>query len=209
MYYPRPPQKILDSHPGIKSHDCYFSARRNKVHRYIGVVMKTKVCIFLGLLAGVSQTAIAEQMNLFVNLECSAEKNNLKIIFEPSWNEEEAAESNLLEKNRWNTWDLAKIRVDNKGKYYIEKTKIDKSCTLGSDEYKVEITPMEASGYNPEGFCATRMGANVIVRLNAKKIVNIGIDACTENHDVIESVSINPGRAPEYKKIPASDFYDQ
>ncbi len=164
-------------------------------------------CIFLIAFFLVSTEAKADQFYVTVGLQCDQKKSELTIFFKGAWNEKGKSMILQNDRNVWNTWSLVSITADSDGKYKIKENAISKVCHMKGQEYQIYILPLMAPKFHPEGNCASRMGANVILRLNEKQVMSRGIDACTETGMVTESIFVRPGKPIIYKEIQAEDFY--
>jgi hypothetical protein len=159
------------------------------------------------LFALVSTSAAADQFYLTASLECNPAKPELTASFHGSWNEAgEIAVSNLSA-NQVDPRKLVSFTKDADGRYSIIRTTESKTCRLGQEEYVVEFSPLMAPQFDPEGFCATRIGARVTVSLRGNVVAVAGIDACTETGKVTTTVSLRPKHKPIYVKVKAAQFY--
>jgi hypothetical protein len=153
--------------------------------------------------------AYADDFYVFVSVNCDQSRAKLLISFDGVWNEKGAAMKAAHKKNRWYTWDLVEMKEEGDGKYSIQEKAILTGCQLKGKKYTIEITPLMAPGYRPEGYCAARMGANVVIYLAGEKVAKSGNDGCSEVGMVLKSILITPDKKPVYKNIPNSTFYGQ
>lgn len=165
------------------------------------------VLLFFWISTCLPLQARADQPYLFVSVDCNKAKSELSINFESAWNEEGEKLVSEHKENRWHTWDLAKIETDKKGKYVIKRQVVAVSCSLENDQYVVTIAPETAAGYNPEGYCAAAMGAQVQVALGKRKIAQAANDGCASDGTVMKSITLTPKKEPKYTEMDAFTFY--
>lgn len=166
-----------------------------------------RFAILLLLFIFLTKNVKAEQMYFFVNIDCDKEKQSLSVRYERKWNEEGERLAAEHTKNRWNTWDLASISVDENGKYIINKKQISTTCELGSIKYIIDIEPIVGPGFSPEGRCATRMGARVEIKVAEHRVALAANDGCSEDKSVTKSITIYPGKEPIYEEVDGINFY--
>ncbi len=153
-------------------------------------------------------SAQADQFYLIASLNCNTPKSELVVSFRGLWNEAgEVAIAAAQDSKEIDPRKLVAFNQDSAGKYAIRTVTLNKACLLDGRDYIVEFSPLMASGFHPEGFCAARIGAKAVVLLNGVAVAMAGVDACTEVGMVTRSITLVPGREPQYEKIPARQFY--
>jgi hypothetical protein len=171
---------------------------------YRHFLMRLLLTLYLG--AG-CPSAFADQFYLTVNLKCDASSSELLISLDGKWNESSELLSSQSGLERINPRSLVKFSQDDSGNYSIEKKVEHRVCQLGKHVYDMEILPFMSPRFHPEGFCATRIGASVDVRLHGKIVASLGVDACTEGGLVTTGVKVRPGAKPKYEVVDARQFY--
>jgi hypothetical protein len=154
-----------------------------------------------------SNTAFADQFYLTTTLNCDTSKSELAISFRGVWNEEGEKATANLQPGEVDPRKLIAFSQDKSGKYSLNVKSENKVCRIGGQDYIVTLSPFMAKNFHPEGYCASRIGAKISIRLQRKVIAVAGVDACTEEGMVIRSVSIVPGHKPSYKYVNARQFY--
>ncbi len=152
-----------------------------------------------------SNQAIADQFYVTILVQCSTSKSELKISFNGYWNE--VGEKAILENDVINPRSLVTFTQDINGKYTVKTKSISKQCAIGKSKYAINVKPLMAPRFHPEGFCATRIGASVIVNETGKLLVNEGVDGCTETGLVATEIRITPENQISIKNTPAEEFY--
>lgn len=164
--------------------------------------------IILALLACLfSSSALAEQFYLTVGLECNEKKSELTAWFNGAWNEKGEAAIAALTANQWNPKDLVSFDKNADGNYSITSKVVKKNCHIAGHNYKIEISPLLAPRFHPEGHCASRIGATVTIKERAKILVSRGVDACTELGSVPTLIKVSPKHSAVYTEISAESFY--
>ena len=158
-------------------------------------------------LFALSSSASADQFYITVALECSTPSSELKISFHPYWNEEGEKAIALASRNIINPRALVSFAQGVDGKYVIRTKSVKKKCNLGKDRYEIDVSPLMAPKFHPEGVCAARIGAVVNIKLKGKRLVNEGVDACTEIGSVTTEILVAADQSIVYKKTPAEVFY--
>lgn len=102
---------------------------------------------------------------------------------------------------------LVTFEKPNNDKYVIRTRVESKTCRLRDLNYTVEVSPSMAPGFHPEGLCATRIGAKIVVKLKGSILAAASVDACTETGNVTKSISLSPGQKAIYEEIDAKQFY--
>jgi hypothetical protein len=164
------------------------------------IILTLFICLF-------SSPALSDQFYLTVGLECNEKKTELMVWFNGAWNEKGEAAIAALTFNQWNPRDLVSFAQDADGKYTITPTLVKTSCQLKNHHYKIEISPLLAPRFHPEGHCASRIGAVVTILEGEKTLVRKGVDACTESGTVPTLIKINPKHRPSYTEVLAEIFY--
>lgn len=152
-------------------------------------------------------SAVADQFYLTAGLYCNPSKPALVVTFRGSWNVTGEAVIANLRSNEVDPRKLVAFSQDKAGKYSISARSESKVCRMGGQDYTVEFSPLLAQRFHPEGFCATRIGASVSIRLHGEVVASAGVDACTEEGMVTKSVSLSPKREPIYEQVDARKFY--
>lgn len=163
--------------------------------------------LFAVILLLSSSLAAADQFYLTVEVNCDASRRMLKIYFRGYWNEagEQAlaiAGNDVVDPRR-----LMKITQNRNGVYAVDAVSVIKKCAIGKSKYEIDIRPLVAPGFHPEGFCATRVGANVIVKDRGKTLVHEGTDACTESGLVTTNITLVPNIPVSVEKTSSEKFY--
>jgi hypothetical protein len=166
--------------------------------------MKTFV-VFLSALCSLS--AFADQFYLTANLKCDQIKSELVVSFGGSWNDAPESTVGGLTSDVVDPRKLVAFSQDATGKYSIATKSENRVCLISGKEYAIEVSPLMAPRFHPEGFCATRIGAKVAIRLRGVVVAEAGVDACTEIGNVTATVSVKPNRKPRYKTVDAKQFY--
>lgn len=162
------------------------------------------MCVFFGLTPTI---AIADQAYLIVGFECSASKSELTVWFRGYENEKGAEAIANLRENSFDPRKLVTFTKAADGKYKIKEKTLYKACQIGLKKYKIEIYPALASRFHPEGLCASRVGAKVIVKLEGKTLIDEGYDACREAGYVTTEFILSPNHKIVQKKLEAEKFF--
>lgn len=166
--------------------------------------------IFMGLcLVLMSKSSMGGQAYLTVGFHCMSEESKLVVWFRGYEDERGRRALENLGENGFDPQKLISFKKGEDEKYKIQTQAVTKVCRAGSKKYVIEIMPLVAPNFHPEGFCATRIGARVIVKLEGRVLVDEGYDACREVGEVITDVVISPKRKTIYKRIDAINFFDQ
>lgn len=154
-----------------------------------------------------SSEAVADQFYVTVTFECHVSKPELRISFRGYWNEAGEEAIALAGNSVIDPRALVSFTQTPEGEYTLKTKSISKKCVLGKNGYAIDIAPLMASRFHPEGFCAARIGAIANVKLRNKRIVSEGVDACTETGLVTTEILISMDQSIAYKKVPADVFY--
>ncbi len=159
------------------------------------------------LLISISAPVSADQFYLTAGAECNQSKSELVVWFRGAFNEAGETAIANLGKDGLDPRKLVSFTQHADGKYSIDTKTQTRICVLGKSKYTVNISPLMAPRFHPEGFCATRIGAKATVRLNKKIVVSDGVDACTETGRVTTKIIVKPNQVPVYEKVSAAKFY--
>ncbi|RYG30587.1 MAG: hypothetical protein EON93_14525 [Burkholderiales bacterium] len=159
--------------------------------------------VFLVLLWS-SQTAWADQLYVFVGVDCTPQR--IQIKFERAWNGEGELMLTQRRPNRWFTEELRKVDSDDDIHFQTKPISKTVLCHLGNVEFRVVVNPQFAPGWHPVGHCATRTGARVEIYRGEKRLIADGLDACTEDGSVPVSIAIRAGGSPTVTRMPAREF---
>lgn len=151
--------------------------------------------------------AWADQFYVAAGFECNARASELRVWFKGEWNEAGVAMLANLDHRAIDPQKLIQIRKDSHGIYSIKMRSMNRKCVLNGQTYMVDMAPLLAQQYQPEGFCAARIGASVKVSQHGKTVVERGVDACNETGLVTTQIRIRPDALPVFKEVPASAFY--
>lgn len=151
--------------------------------------------------------AFADQFYFTAKLKCDSPNSELVISFAGIWNEPDKVSVANLGAHRVDPSKLVEFSQDSSGKYSIRTKKTHRVCRIGKDTYGIEISPSMSPRFHPEGFCATRIGAKVTVRLLGIVVATAENDACTESGMVTSVLTVKPGNKPTYEMVNARDFY--
>lgn len=166
--------------------------------------------LLLGLILGlVSASAMADQFYMMAGFECKANEAKLAVWFRGYENEKGDRAVSHLGENNFDPRALVIFVQNPDGKYTIQSKTVTRTCALGQENYSIEISPLMAHKFHPEGACAARIGISVTVKKNNKILVTEGFDACTDFGEVTTDFVVSPGRKTTYKKITARDFLSQ
>lgn len=176
---------------------------KNQVMRY---QMFIRFLFALGITA-CGTSAFADQFYFTAELKCDSSKSELVISFAGTWNEPDKVSVANLGASRIDPSRLVEFSQDSSRKYSIRTKKTHRACRIGKDAYDIEISPTMSPRFHPEGFCATRIGAKVTVRLLGKVVATAENDACTESGMVTTVLTVKPGNKPTYEMVNARDFY--
>jgi hypothetical protein len=163
--------------------------------------------LFALVIAACGTSAFADQFYFIAELKCDSSKPELVISFAGKWNEPDKFSVANLGASLIDPRTLVEFSQDAPGKYAITKKTTHRACRIGKHVYDIDISPSMSPQFHPEGFCATRIGAKVTVRLFGKVEATAENDACTENGMVTTSVTVRPGHKPTYQTVNARDFY--
>jgi hypothetical protein len=149
--------------------------------------------------------ARADQLYMTVSVACTSSR--LTVSMESAWN---ADGERLLQERRsgssWDTSQLVQFTLDDQGRYQIADRPRKVTCTVGKRSYRVDVEPSLAPGFQPEGWCATRVGANVTLMLGSQVLFRGGTDACTEEGDVPTGIELMANGALRINRVPARVF---
>lgn len=154
-----------------------------------------------------STDAMADQFYLTVAIECNSSVSELNISFHGYWNEAGERAVALSGENVIDPRALVSFTQDTQGKYTVHKKSISKQCILGKSKYEINVAPLMAPRFHPEGFCATRIGAMATVNMNGRALVSKGVDACTETGVVTAGLLIAPSKPISFQNVSAKVFY--
>ena len=153
--------------------------------------------------------AAADQHYLTASLKCDPAKPKLVVSFHSSWNEAGEEILSRLGPNDFNPLEFVTFSQNEAGKYSISTRSERKVCRMNGRKYIVEFSPLMAQRFHPEGFCATRIGAKVSIRLDGRVLASAGVDACTEEGMITKTISLSPSGKPLYEKINVEQFYGE
>jgi hypothetical protein len=156
-----------------------------------------------------SQMALADQFYVTVGIDCRKSKSDaeLEVWFHGHWNEAGEKAIASLDKNGFDPRKFVSFVLNSDEKYSIHTKTESRICVLGKQKYAIELSPMMAPRFQPEGMCAARIGANAIIKLGNKIVAFGGVDACTETGQVTTRIIIKPNQPTTYQKISAEEFY--
>lgn len=163
--------------------------------------------LIAAFLAIASTAAIADQFYVTLEVQCNPSKAELEIFFRGYWNEAGVRAIALAGNDIIDPRTLVTFTQDIKGQYSVHTRSISKKCTIGKKKYEINVAPLMAPRFHPEGFCAERIGVTATVKERGKLVVNEGVDACTEKGLVTTEVLLTPDKPVSTKKIPAEEFY--
>jgi hypothetical protein len=153
--------------------------------------------------------ALADQFYLIIGFECNTKKSEITAWFRGYQNEEGEQAIANLRKDSFDPRALVSFFQNPNGKYSWRTRTISRTCKLEGEKYSIEISPLLATNFHPEGFCASRIGAKVIVKTKKNRIVADGFDACRETGEVTTEIVISPHRETIYKKVTSQAFFYQ
>jgi hypothetical protein len=152
-------------------------------------------------------SANADQFYLTTNLSCNSSKPELVVSFRGLWNEAGEKAIANLGPNEVDPRKLVIFSQDNAGKYVINARRETKVCRMNGQDYEGEFSPLMAKRFHPEGFCVTRIGAKVSIRLRGRVAATAGVDACTEEGMITKAITLTPKHEPSYEEVNAKQFY--
>jgi hypothetical protein len=174
-------------------------------HRLRRHPLLMRLCFFAA--AFITCVARADQLYMTVSVDCTPSR--LTVSMQSAWN---ADGERLLKKRRpgssWNTSRLVQFALDDQGRYRIADRPRNVKCTLGKRSYSVLVQPSLAPGFHPEGWCATRVGANVTLRAGSQILFTGGTDACTEEGNVPTVVELTANGTLNITRVPARVFLE-
>lgn len=165
--------------------------------------------LFFLLFALLCNSAMADQFYVIADYDCNQDKGELVIRFRGLWNEEGEKALANLGNSSWDPRKLISFERSKDGRYSVTKKEVSRVCGIGGNKFDVVISPMLAPGFDPEGWCATRVGVQTTISQNGSVIANDGVDACTERGMVTKGIVIKPGQAPYSERENAESFYKE
>ncbi|MBI2745074.1 MAG: hypothetical protein HYX45_05775 [Burkholderiales bacterium] len=135
-------------------------------------------------------SAQADQFYLIASLNCNTPKSELVVSFRGFWNEAGEAAIASQSSEEFDPRKLVAFHRDSSGKYSIRTETVNKSCLLDGKDYIVEFSPLMATGFHPEGFCAARIGAKAVILSNGVTVAMAGVDACAEEGMVTRTITL-------------------
>lgn len=107
-----------------------------------------------------------------------------------------------------NPMDLMSFYEADDGRVRAYRSERVQTCALKGAVYTLHNQPYTAPGWSPEGRCATRVGANVLVKKGGENVTQMLNDACTTSGEVPSRITLRSGKPVAYHWVPAADFND-
>lgn len=151
--------------------------------------------------------AAADDFQLNAGYDCKPDQSRLEIWFKGYGGKAAEVARHELPPNSFDPWNLVIFQKDLGGTYSIKRKRELATCAIGSAVYLIEVAPELAPGFDPEGKCASRVGARITVRLNGQRLVNEGWDGCTDLNQVTTRVVLKAGRVIDRRTVSADQFF--
>lgn len=190
--------------------NCFRDRKRPTTFNTKTTLTRLVRTLLTSLIFGIGSTfSMADQFYLIVNLDCDPSKSKLVVRFLGYQNEDGEKAISELGKNSFDPRALVSFLKKSDGTYFNKTKSVSRTCVLKGEIYNIEIRPLMALNFHPEGFCASRIGAEVTVGVDRKIFVTEGFDACTEIGEMTTEFVISPHLETMYKKLPSLDFLNQ
>ena len=158
--------------------------------------------IFLTCLQLGYATAQADVAYPIITVTCNQNDDLLKIKNEVKWGDAGKNFPFSAERGTYNPWNWVKIVEGNPGKGVIENTKLELSCQLSNNLYKIVLEP-KIFNHSYNGKCGDRLSAKVTVFRGGAALVDQKAleEFCHGNAPIIRGIKIfgKSGRVKYYK----------